>query len=46
MLHFWQGGNMKNLMGIFGRKDNGNSKYSVTQYPNGTVVETKVTKQK
>lgn len=26
--------------------DNGNSKYSATQYPNGTVVETKVTKQK
>lgn len=26
-------------------KDNGNSKYSATQYPNGTVVETKVTKQ-
>lgn len=28
------------------QKDNGNSKYSATQYPNGTVVETKVTKQK
>lgn len=26
--------------------DNGNSKYSATQYPNGTVVETKVTKKK
>lgn len=26
--------------------DNGNSKYSATQYPNGTLVETKVTKQK
>lgn len=26
--------------------DNGNSKYSATQYPNGTVVETKVTKRK
>ena len=26
--------------------DNGNSKYSTTQYPNGTVVETKVTKRK
>ena len=25
---------------------NGNSKYSATQYPNGTLVETKVTKQK
>lgn len=28
------------------QKDNGNSKYSATQYPNGIVVETKVTKQK
>ena len=28
------------------QKDNGNSKYSATQYPNGTVVETKVTKRK
>lgn len=27
-------------------KDNGNSKYSATQYPNGTLVETKVTKPK
>ena len=27
-------------------KDSGNSKYSATQYPNGTVVETKVTKKK
>ena len=27
-------------------KDNGNSKYSATQYPNGTLVETKVTKKK
>ena len=26
--------------------DNGSSKYSATQYPNGTLVETKVTKQK
>ena len=26
--------------------DNGCSKYSATQYPNGTVVETKVTKKK
>ena len=26
--------------------DNGNSKYSATQYPNGTLVETKVTKRK
>lgn len=78
---FGQGGNMKNLLSIFGKKDdgeivsqsgiltnpgdrlearitdsnrrvvkvqkdNGNSKYSATQYPNGTVVETKVTKQK
>jgi len=78
---FEQGGNMKNLLSIFGKKDdgeiigksgiltnpgdrlearitdsnrrvvkvqkdNGNSKYSATQYPNGTVVETKVTKQK
>ncbi|MEW8995607.1 hypothetical protein [Clostridium sp.] len=28
------------------QKDNGNSKYSATQYSNGTVVETKVTKKK
>ena len=28
------------------QKDNGNSRYSATQYPNGTVVETKVTKRK
>ena len=28
------------------QKDNGNSKYSATQYANGTVVETKVTKRK
>mgnify|MGYP005759845215 CR=1 FL=1 len=28
------------------QKDNGNSKYSATQYPNGTIVETKVTKRK
>lgn len=28
------------------QKDNGNSKYSATQYPNGTVVEMKVTKRK
>lgn len=28
------------------KKDNGKSKYSATQYPNGTVVETKVTKRK
>lgn len=27
-------------------KDNGNSKYSVTQYSNGTTVETKTTKKK
>ena len=27
-------------------KDYGSSKYSATQYPNGTVVETKVTKKK
>ena len=27
-------------------KDDGNSKYSATKYPNGTVVETKVKKQK
>lgn len=27
------------------QKNNGNSKYSATQYPNGTIVETKVTKQ-
>lgn len=26
--------------------DNGNSKYSATQYPNGTIVETKTTKKK
>lgn len=26
--------------------DNGNSKYSATEYPNGTVVETKVTKKR
>ena len=26
-------------------KDSGNSKYSATQYHNGTVVETKVTKR-
>lgn len=26
--------------------DSGKSKYSATQYPNGTVVETKVTKRK
>lgn len=26
--------------------NNGNSKYSATQYPNGTVVETKTTKKK
>lgn len=28
------------------QKDKGNSKYSATQYSNGTVVETKVTKKK
>ena len=28
------------------QRDNGNSKYSATQYPNGTTVETKVTKLK
>lgn len=28
------------------QKDRGNLKYSATQYPNGTVVETKVTKRK
>ena len=28
------------------QKDNGDSKYSATQYPNGTVVEMKVTKRK
>lgn len=28
------------------QKDNGNLKYSATQYPNGTVVKTKVTKKK
>lgn len=28
------------------QKDNGNSKYSATQYLNGTIVETKVTKRK
>lgn len=27
-------------------KDNGNSKYSATKYPNGTIVETKTTKKK
>lgn len=27
-------------------KDNGSSKYSATRYPNGTIVETKVTKNK
>ncbi len=27
-------------------KNNGNSKYSATQYPNGTIVETKTTKKK
>lgn len=27
------------------QKDNGRNKYSATRYPNGTVVETKVTKQ-
>lgn len=27
-------------------KDNGDFKYSATQYPNGTVVETKTTKKK
>lgn len=27
-------------------KENGNLKYSATQYPNGTVVETKSTKKK
>lgn len=27
-------------------KDQGTSKYSATQYPNGTVVETKTTKKK
>lgn len=26
--------------------NDGNSKYSVTQYPNGTIVETKTTKNK
>ena len=26
--------------------ENGNSKYSATQYPNGTIVETKTTKKK
>ncbi len=26
--------------------DNGNSKYSATKYPNGTIVETKTTKSK
>ena len=28
------------------QKDGGNSKYSATQYPNGTIVETRVTKKK
>ena len=28
------------------QKNNGYSKYSATQYPNGTIVETKVTKKK
>ena len=28
------------------QKDRGNLKYSATQYPNGTIVETKVTKRK
>lgn len=32
---------MKNLLSIFGKKNNGNFKYNATQYPNGTVVETK-----
>lgn len=27
------------------QKDNGKGKYSATRYPNGTVVETKVTKK-
>ena len=27
-------------------KDNGKSKYSATQYPNGTLVETRTTKKK
>lgn len=27
-------------------KDNGSSKYSATRYSNGTIVETKVTKNK
>lgn len=76
-----QGGQIKNLLSIFGKKDNskivskpgilnkpgdrlearitdtnrrvakvqtdnGNFKYSATQYPNATIVETKVTKRK
>ena len=28
------------------QKESGNLKYSATQYPNGTIVETKVTKRK
>lgn len=28
------------------QKDNGNTKYSATQYSTGTIVETKVTKKK
>ena len=28
------------------QKDRGNAKYSVTEYPSGTIVETKVTKPK
>lgn len=28
------------------QKDSGHSKYSITQYPTGTIVETKVTKKK
>ena len=27
-------------------KDNGKEKYSATQYPNGTIVETKTTKRR
>lgn len=27
------------------QKNNGKNKYSATRYPNGTIVETKVTKQ-
>ena len=67
-----QGGYMKNLLSIFGKKDDSEInhksgilnkpgdrlearitdsnrrvvKYSATQYPNGTIVETKVTKRK